>query len=293
MEKKRGLGRGLSALMDEIRSSPSESAQPFDGTSPQPQPQTLPVSKIRPMPGQPRRRFDPEAQGDLVESVRSRGVLQPILVRPRNDGYEIVAGERRWRAAQAAQVHDIPVIVRELDDSDAYEIALVENIQRADLNPIEEAEGYARLIHDFDHSQEELAKLVGKSRSHIANLLRLLDLPASVRDMLIDGKLSMGHARAIAAGPDPAALAEDVVARGLSVRQAEALAASARGRPSVRQASRTSRGPEKDADIRALEQMLSEVVGLAVSIEANAVRIDYKSLDQLDMVCQRLAGERF
>ncbi len=291
MEKKRGLGRGLSALMDEVGLAPGRAASATDSTAPRVAIQTLPIAQIRPMSGQPRRRFDSEAQAELIESVRARGVLQPILVRPSGDGFEIVAGERRWRAAQAAQLHDIPVVVRELADSEAFEIALVENIQRADLNPIEEAEGYSRLIHAYGHTQEDLARLVGKSRSHIANLLRLLDLPSSVRDLVVDGKLSMGHARALAAAPDPAALAVQVVAQGLSVRQTEALAASAQGRAPSRPPA--SRGAAKDADTRALETMLSESLGLTVAIDVSEVRIAYSDLEQLDMLCRKLTGDRF
>ena len=283
-DKKRGLGRGLSALLGEAR--PADGGATGDAT------RTVPIALIRAMPNQPRRRFDTEAQAELIESVRTRGVLQPILVRPVGESYEIVAGERRWRAAQAAQLHDMPVVVRDLDDAEAFELALVENIQRADLNPIEEAESYKRLIADYAHTQDALAQLVGKSRSHVANLLRLLDLPQAVRDLVIDGKLSMGHARAIAAAPDPESLAEQVVARGLSVRQAEALAAAARGRVYTKSAA-PPRGRAKDADTRALESMLSESLGLTVAIEANALRIAYSDLDQLDMLCRKLTGDRF
>ena len=216
-ERKRGgLGRGLSALMDEA-------------ATPGAVRMTLPLADIVASATQPRRRFDEVAMDELVESIRARGVLQPILVRPIAGGrYEIVAGERRWRAAAAAQLHEIPVVIRDLDDAAAFEIALVENIQRADLNPIDEAEGYRRLLGEFGHTQEGLAKIVGKSRSHIANLLRLLDLQTDVRELVAVGALSMGHAKALMGAVDPYALAYRAINEGLSVRQVEALARSAR-----------------------------------------------------------------
>lgn len=299
-EKKRvaGLGRGLSALLDEIEVASSVS--PAGSGEPQLVPsQTLPISALRPNPRQPRRHFDQAALDELAASVRTRGLLQPILVRPRPGGhYEIVAGERRWRAAQAAQLHEVPVVVKDLDDSTAFEIALIENIQRADLNPIEEAEGYKRLIGDFGHTQEELGKLVGKSRSHVANLLRLLDLPDSVRAMVVEGKLSMGHARALITAEDPAALARKVVDEQLTVRQVEALAA---GRTPEEKsdapapAPRARRSTNKDADIGALETLLSQTLGLEVNVEHVGpygwVQIDYSDLEQLDMLIQKLTGE--
>lgn len=297
IEKKRiaGLGRGLSALMEEIGPSiaPNAAQTPVADGGAAVRPATLPVSRLRPNPRQPRRRFDETAMAELIESVKLRGVLQPLLVRPRGEGYEIVAGERRWRAAQAAQLHEVPVVIKELDDSATYEIALIENIQRADLNAIEEADGYRRLIDEFGHTQDALARLVGKSRSHIANLLRLLDLPGSVREMLIDGRLSMGHARAVLTSPDPIGLAKKAVAQGLSVRQVEALAAEDSGRKKPRSAV-APLASSSDADVRALEQQLSEALGLKVSVVheggGGTVSIRYASLDQLDLVSQRLIG---
>ena len=278
--RKTGLGRGLSELLDDIK-------------SPVPSSQTLPIADISANTGQPRRRFDEAALGDLTESVSLRGVLQPILVRPIGNGrYEIVAGERRWRAAQAAGLHEIPVIVRDLDDGAALEIAIVENIQRADLNAIEEAQGYRRLIEEFGHTQDALGKIVGKSRSHVANLLRLLELPAPVRDAVIEGTISMGHARAMLAAPDPASLLGEVVAGGLSVRDTEARAA----RPKAGPKPKFKYKMDYDPDIFALERRLTETLGMSVAILANGgagrVEIGFASLDQLDLVCQRLTGGR-
>ncbi len=280
------MGRGLSSLLgDSVAGTPGERG----GV------QTIAIAAIVANPRQPRRHFDNEALAELTESIRARGVLQPILIRPIGAGrYEIVAGERRWRASQAAGRHEIPALVRELDDTQAFEIALVENIQRADLDAIEEADGYRRLIDEFGHSQEALARLVGKSRSHVANLLRLLDLPQSVRDHVAAGRLSMGHARALITAADPMALAETVIARGLSVRQTEALARAAR-KPAGARASLT-RAPI-DADLAALERQLSDSLGLKVAIRhdggGGSVTVNYSSLDQLDMLCQRLSGEAF
>ncbi len=280
------LGRGLSSLLGD---SVAGAAGERGGV------QTVAIAAIIANPRQPRRQFDGEALAELTESIRARGVLQPILIRPVGAGrYEIVAGERRWRASQAAGRHDIPALVRELDDAQAFEIALVENIQRADLDAIEEADGYRRLIDEFGHSQEALARLVGKSRSHVANLLRLLDLPQSVRDHVAAGRLSMGHARALITAADPAALAETVIARGLSVRQTEALARAARKSASARAAGVR---PPIDADLAALERQLSDSLGLKVAIRhaggGGSVTVAYSSLDQLDMLCQRLSGEAF
>lgn len=285
--KKRGLGlgRGLSALMGD---DPDEAA-------PSAPSRVLPVSQLVPGRQQPRRRFDEDALTQLTDSVREKGVLTPLLVRAIGpDRYEIVAGERRWRAAQRAQLHEVPVVVRELDDRTALEIALIENIQRADLDPVEEAQGYARLIEEFSHTQEELAKALGKSRSHIANMLRLLTLPAGVLALVSDGKLSAGHARALVGAPDPEALAADAVARGLSVRDMEKIAgqekdAAAGARP-ARAAKR--KGPDKDPDTLDLERSLTMALGLGVSIELEGqggrLVIRYDSADQLDDVIRRL-----
>jgi ParB family chromosome partitioning protein len=252
----------------------------------------LPVSDIRPHPDQPRRHFDEEKLDELAQSIAERGMLQPIVVRKIGSGFQIVAGERRWRAAQRARLHEVPALVRELSDTETLEIAIIENIQRADLNAIEEAEAYQRLVSDFGHSQEALGKLVHKSRSHVANLLRLLDLPSSVRQEVAHGTLSMGHARALITAADPEKLAAEVIRRGLSVRDTERLARSAKG---VSHRSKAAQ-PAPNADIAALERQLGDMLGLAVRIthsgEGGAVTLSYSSLDQLDMICQRLSGER-
>jgi ParB family chromosome partitioning protein len=286
---KRGLGRGLSSLLGEVsREEPiAASGQRSAGV------QTIPVAAVRPNPAQPRRQFDEAALDELAASIASRGVIQPIVVRPHGPGYQIVAGERRWRAAQRAQLHEIPVIVRDFDDTETLEIALVENIQRQDLNPIEEGEAYRRLIADYGHSQEALGKLVHKSRSHVANLIRLLDLPRPVRECVADGQLSMGHARALITAPDPEALAQQVIERGLSVRQTEELARGAKPGGGKRQPPIEYKG--SNADIEALERQLGDMLGLKVKIahgpSGGTVALAYSSLDQLDMICQRLSGE--
>lgn len=285
---RRGLGRGLSALLGEAsREEPvGPNGERSTGV------QTVPVASIMPHPGQPRRHFDDAALAELANSISQRGLIQPIIVRPHGSGFQIVAGERRWRAAQRAQLHDIPVIVRDFDEAQTLEVALVENIQREDLNAIEEAEAYQRLIAEFGHSQEALGKLVHKSRSHVANLIRLLDLPESVRKAVADGRLSMGHARALITAPDPAALAEEVIRRGLSVRDTEKLARGAKPN-GARAPANGSRGG--NADIEALERQLGDMLGLKVRIAHGAgggtVSLAYSSLDQLDMICQRLSGE--
>jgi ParB family transcriptional regulator, chromosome partitioning protein len=283
-----GLGRGLSALLGEqVREEPiAAGAERSSGV------RTVPVSELEPHPEQPRRFFDEAALDELARSIEARGLIQPIVVRPWQGKYQIVAGERRWRAAQRARLHEVPVIVRDFDDAETLELALVENIQREDLNAIEEAEAYSKLIERFGHSQDALGKLVHKSRSHIANLLRLLDLPAPVRAMLVDGRLTMGHARALITAPDPEGLARQVVERGLSVRETERLAQSAR--PA---SARVARAPkEADADIAALERQLGDILGLKVKIAygggAGSVTLGFSSLDQLDLICQRLTGEQ-
>ena len=278
--KRRPLGRGLSALLGETPAMPPE-APAATGA-----PRSVPIEALRPGRFQPRRRFDDEAMQSLVESVREKGILQPILVRPHGEGWEIIAGERRWRAAQAAGLHAVPVIVQDLDDRAALEIALVENVQRQDLTALEEAEGYQRLIDEFDHRQEDLARSVGKSRSHIANTLRLLQLPVEVRRLLQDGALSAGHARALLGAADPLDLARRVVALGLNVRQTEKLAAAAKDAPARKPP------PEPDADTRALERSLEQQLGLRVNIEhggrGGKLVLHYRTLDQLDEVLKRL-----
>lgn len=284
-----GLGRGLSSLLGEV----AQEAPVSGGTAPRGGVQLMPVSSIEPHLDQPRRHFDEEALEELAASIKARGLLQPILVRPHGHRYQIVAGERRWRAAQKARLHEVPVIVREFTDSETLEVALLENIQRQDLNAIEEAEGYRKLIGDYGHTQDALGKLVHKSRSHVANLLRLLDLPEKVRGMVASGALSMGHARALITAPDPEALADEVIEKGLSVRETEKLVRFGRkgrerqGRLGIKGAS---------ADIEALERQLGDMVGLKVKIthrpDGGTVALNYSTLDQLDMICQRLSGEK-
>ena len=282
-----GLGRGLSSLLGEVvREEPV--AADRGGT------QLIAIGELDAHPGQPRRHFDEDALDELAASIVARGLLQPIVVRQRSGRYQIVAGERRWRAAQRAKLTQVPVIVREFNDAETLEVALLENIQRQDLNAIEEADGYRRLIAEYGHSAEALGRLVNKSRSHVANLLRLLDLPALVRDAVAQGQLSMGHARAIATAPDPAALAQQVIAKGLSVRQTEALMQDAR--PKRRNGARNpAKTADADADIQALERQLADITGLKVRIthgaDGGAVNLVYGSLDQLDMICKRLSGE--
>ena len=279
-ERAKGLGKGLSALLGEAPTS----APPAEALS-RGGPREIEIGRIRPNPHQPRTHFDETAIDELADSIAERGVLQPILLRASGDGFEIVAGERRWRAAQRAGLHAIPAIVREIDDSVTAELALIENIQREDLNAVEEAEGYRQLVNRYGHTQEAVAKIVHKSRSHVANLLRLLDLPESVRQSLMRGDINMGHARAIAAAPDPEALTREVVAKGLSVRQAEARARRAKRGPSelVLDKSRAV-----DPDLAALERQLGDMLGVRVQVahkgQGGQVSLHYSSLDQLDMI---------
>jgi ParB family transcriptional regulator, chromosome partitioning protein len=295
-----GLGRGLSALLGEAQEGGgvgAAAAQPAiartdsDGGA-----TMIAIADIRPHPSQPRRHFDEAALAELADSIARQGVLQPILLRPAHDGrgYELVAGERRWRASQRAGQHHIPAVVRTLSDSDTFTIALVENIQRADLTAIEEAEAYVRLRDELGHSAESIGTMTGKSRSHIANLLRLLELPVRVRTMIAEGSLSMGHARALIGAPDAEALALRVAAEGLSVRAVEGLVRARRSPATKATRATISRAP--DADIAALESHLSDLLGLKVRIAHRAgaggsLSLEYSSLDQLDMLCQRLSGE--
>ena len=255
----------------------------------------LPIDSLSPHPGQPRRHFDSALLDELAGSIAARGLIQPIVVRPNGHGFQIVAGERRWRAAQRAQLHEVPVVVRDLTDAQTLEIALVENIQRQDLNAIEEAQAYQRLAEEFGHTQEALAQIVHKSRSHIANLLRLLDLPDPVQQQVVDGRLSMGHARALLGARDIETLAQDVVARGLSVRDTEKLVRDARAPGRERNGAPGRGGSAGDADIAALERQLADLLGLGVRVAHNekggTLTLTYSTLDQLDMVCQRLTGE--
>ena len=301
---RRGLGRGLAALLgdaDPPRPATSEGAP----ASPEGSAREAPVELLRRNPEQPRRQFDDTEIEELAQSIREKGVLQPILVRPAPGApgeWQIVAGERRWRAAQLAGLHVVPILVRELSDSDVLEIGIVENVQRADLNPIEEAAGYRALMDRFGRTQADVAQVVGKSRSHVANALRLLELPEGVREHVTAGRLSSGHARAIAAAPEPARLAQAIVARGLSVRQAEALARAANDRPAPppRVApppappppAPSASGP-RDPDILALEHDISAVLGLRCEIDdhegSGQIRISYRTLEQLDDVLRRLS----
>jgi ParB family chromosome partitioning protein len=287
-----GLGRGLSSLLGEVAQEAPISAG--GATTARGGVQMMPVSSIEPHLDQPRRHFDEAALAELAESIQARGLIQPIVVRPHGHRYQIVAGERRWRAAQKARLHEVPVIVREFSDAETLEVALLENIQRQDLNAIEEAEAYQRLINEYAHTQEELGRIVNKSRSHIANLLRLLDLPAPVRNMVVEGELSMGHARALVTAPEPEALAREIVDRGLSVRDAEKLARF--GKPGRERQQKLDYKGSPSADIDALERQLGDMLGLKVQIKhgpsGGTVTLAYSTLDQLDMICQRLSGER-
>jgi ParB family chromosome partitioning protein len=286
-EAKRGLGRGLSALLGDVQRE-----EPADNTSRDGGIRLIDVAAIHPNPDQPRRHFDEAALDELAASLKARGLLQPIIVRGHEGGYQIVAGERRWRAAQRAHLHQVPAIVRTMNDAETLELAIIENIQRQDLNAIEEAEAYQRLAAEYGHTQEVLGKLVGKSRSHITNLLRLLDLPLSVRAALADGGLSMGHARALVTATDPAELAEQVIRDGLSVRDTEKLAKQAKGGKAPKAGPIEYKGSDSDTD--ALERQLGDLLGLKVSIahssKGGTVTVSYSTLDQLDLICQRLSG---
>ncbi|MDO8410846.1 MAG: ParB/RepB/Spo0J family partition protein [Phenylobacterium sp.] len=300
-ENRRGLGRGLSALLGEAEDENADGAaaaatasEAGGAQAPGPM-RELPIDLVDANPTQPRTVFLDEDMEELTDSIRERGVLQPILVRPKPNGrFEIVAGERRWRAAQRVGLHNVPVVVRELDDLQVMEIAIVENVQRADLNPIDEARGYEVLIARFGRSQEMVAKVVGKSRSHVANMLRLLTLPGSVLNLVVEGKLSAGHARALITSDKAEALAEQVMAKGLSVRETEALARKG-AEPATRGGGRSGGGgsADKDTDTLALENDLAEVLGLTVQIAdrggAGELKISYKTLEQLDDLCRRLS----
>ena len=287
---RRGLGRGLSALMADVHlAGPQQSAVQRKAEL------HLPVEKLEPNPQQPRLDFRQDELESLADSIRQKGVIQPLIVRrkPGRDVYEIVAGERRWRAAQLAQLHEVPVVVRDLSDTEVLEVAIIENIQRADLNAIEEALGFRQLMTRFGHTQEKLAEALSKSRSHVANLLRLLTLPDDVQDMVRDGKLSAGHARALIGSPRASELAAQIVAKGLSVREVERLMkAQESARPS---SPKPTKGPEKDADTRALEGDLSANLKMPVRIEHAAggesgeLVIRYSSLDDLDRLCRILS----
>ena len=277
---KKGLGRGLSSLMGEVSEEQTDNVS-SSGTK-------IPISKLRPSPIQPRRIFEKASIAELADSIKSKGLVQPILVRPSksNPGdYEIIAGERRWRAAQVAQLHEIPAVIRSLDDVESLEIAIIENVQRADLSPIEEAAGYKKLMENYGHTQEVLSEIVGKSRSHVANIIRLLSLPNSIQDMISQGSISSGHARAIMNSAFPKQLAEKIINENLSVRQTEALVKSKK--PIVKKLKL------KDPDTIDLEKKLSEKLGLDVLINhthkrGGSIKIKYRSLDQLELVTSKL-----
>ena len=309
-DKKRGLGRGLSALIGDVdiglpadteastkgkpKKGPTASAQDASAQGLNTIGVTIGVEKLVPGKFQPRREFDKEALKDLANSIREKGILQPILVRSNPDDtakapYEIVAGERRWRAAQIAQLHDVPVIIRDMTDNEALQIGIIENVQRSDLNPIEEAEAFQRLIDEFSYTQEVLAKTLGKSRSHIANTLRLVGASNKVRDYLVSGQLSAGHARALLGHSHADRLASEIVKQGLSVRDVERLVADKKPSKSGSKAKKLS---EKDTDTRALEKSIADNLGLTVAIQHDKdgghVRVAYKTLEQLDEVVRRL-----
>ena len=288
--KNRGLGRGLSALMADV----TEDQSPAGHEARSRADMMVPIEKILPNPDQPRRDFTQDQLEELAASIKEKGVIQPLIVREKGDStFEIVAGERRWRASQMAQLHELPVIVRDYDDTEVLEIAIIENIQRADLNPVEEAAGYRALMDRFGHTQEKLSEALGKSRSHIANLMRLLHLPDDVLEMLKRGDLTAGHARALITSEDPSNLAKKVVKSGLSVRQTEALAK--KPLPFAGSTKPSSKS-KKDADTAALEGDLSANLGMKVAIdhraggEAGTVTIRYDPLDQLDEICRKLSS---
>jgi ParB family chromosome partitioning protein len=290
-ERQRGLGRGLSALLGEQASEPVA----LDGSGAPSGVQMAPIESLKPNPDQPRKTFDAGDLEELAASIRDKGVLQPILVRPQpgEEGiWQIIAGERRWRASQQARLTQVPILVREMDDVEVFEVAIIENVQRADLNPLEEADAYRMLMDRFGRSQDAVAGVVGKSRSHVANTLRLLQLPPEVLEHVRHGRMSAGHARALITAPNPVELAEKIVAEGLNVRQAEALARrSAEGPRPIRSKASGSAG-EGAADVAALEQDLADALGLKVELADRGGRgqlsIRYASLEQLDDLCRRL-----
>ncbi len=287
--KRKNLGRGLSALLGE-ETKRSIGVDDLKGSK------QVPVEFLHPGRYQPRHSIDEERIEELAQSVRENGIIQPLLVRPHPDepgAFEIIAGERRWRAAQMAKLHEVPVVIRELNDQEALEIGLVENLQRQDLSPLEEADGYQRLMQEFSHTQDVLAKTVGTSRSHVANMIRLLGLPDAVKKMLDTGALSMGHARALLGAEDPLALSRDVVKKGLNVRQTERLVRK-KQRTDETQGKPALASSTKDADTLALERDLANVLGLKVGIkfkdDGGALTIHYTSLEQLDDVLKRLSA---
>ena len=288
--KSRGLGRGLSSLMGDLNNEPLTSNENSESQTIE---KLVPVEKIYPNPNQPRKSFQEEKLIELANSIKTKGIVQPLIVRKKKgtkESFEIVAGERRWRAAQRAQVHELPVIIKEFTDIEVLEIAIIENVQRADLNPIEEALGYKNLMENFDHTQDGLSKEIGKSRSHIANLLRLLNLPSAVQELLISGQLTAGHARALVTCDNPLAIAKQIISLGLSVRDAERLAKNV----SEKKVSNKTKTKEKPADTVLLEADLSAALKMKVSInheegkEKGLISISYKSLEELDRISEVL-----
>lgn len=286
-DKPTRLGRGLAALIGDMATIEGARVTESGGVK------RLPVEFIMANRANPRRTFDPEQLEDLTNSIREKGVMQPLLVRPSEDPniFELIAGERRWRAAQKAGLHDVPVIVRDVDDKEALELAIIENVQRADLNPLEEAMGYGQLIEQFEYTQQDLAQVIGKSRSHVANTLRLLKLPEDVRGMVSSGALTAGHARTLITAEDPAALAKQIVSGGLSVREAEALSQQ---RDDSGKRKPVDVAPARDPDTVALERRLSDALGLSVALShgerGGKLEIRYKTLEQLDGICLKLTG---
>ena len=278
---KKGLGRGLSSLMGDTETAQTKNSNVGQETK-------IPIANLKPSPSQPRRLFNKNSINELADSIKAKGLVQPLVVRPSPsdaNNYEIIAGERRWRAAQIAQLHEVPVVIRNFNDTEALEIAIIENVQRSDLSPIEEAAGYKRLIENHGHTQEDLSGVVGKSRSHIANIIRLLSLPQSIQDMITEGKISSGHARAIMNSAFPEQLAEKIINENLSVRDAENLA---KDKKSI-----IKKLKLKDPDTIDLENKISEKLGLTINInhkgkKGGSIKIDYKTLDQLEMITQKL-----
>ena len=288
--KPRGLGRGLSSLMGDITKEPITSGVNSENQTDE---KLVPVEKIYPNPNQPRKSFQEEKLIELANSIKTKGLVQPLIVRKKKgtkESFEIVAGERRWRAAQRAQIHELPVIVKDFSDIEVLEIAIIENVQRADLNPVEEALGYKNLMDNFDHTQEGLSKEIGKSRSHIANLLRLLNLPKEVQKLLISGQLTAGHARALVTSENPVALAKQIISLGLSVRDAERLAKNASQKNAVKKV----KIKEKPADTVILETDLSAALKMKVLIdhevgkENGLISISYNSLEDLDRISEMI-----
>ena len=289
--KPRGLGRGLSALMADVNPEPvsTETQAPRNAEI------LVPIEKVKANPDQPRRQFLQEDLDDLTASIKEKGVLQPLIVRPKHSGYEIVAGERRWRAAQAAQLHEVPVLIRDYSDLEMMEVAIIENIQRADLNAMEEAMSYKQLMEKFGHTQEKMAEALGKSRSYIANLVRLLHLPDDVQQLVHERQLSAGHARALITTDNASDLAKKIVKGGLSVRATEALVKKSASGDKPVAIRKNKPSDEKDADTRALEDDLSAALRMKVSIdhkpggETGSITIAYSNLDQLDDLCNMLS----